>query len=321
MIALREAAALAAAVKAEGHNSVRALQLEAEAGFAKLITRGVEQKLGLLKTDLHRQQVVRQIDATGATVALHVVGKAPAGVTLDDATYRICKVAKGEFNLTGGGEVVGTIPEGLPSSAMPNLDLGKLGSLFSAVLVISLVGFMEAISIAKAIAAKTKQCLDPNQELIGQGLSNIVGSMTQAFPVSGSFSRAAVKHAWEAHKHDGIAAGITFVATLAAAPDLDHGIMVGAGLALILFLIRTMKPRVAQLGRFKDGTLRGRSRSIRVFRPTNMWWRCASTVSCTSAMFPSSKTPCWKRWRIIRKQSISWWSATASINWMRPAKR
>jgi SulP family sulfate permease len=306
-----KSAALAAAVKAEGHDSIQALQLEAEAGLAKLTTRGVEAELGLLKTDLRRQQVVRQIDANGATVALHRVGKAPAGVTLDDASYRISRVAGGEFKLAGGGEVVGNIPEGLPSIAMPHLDMSKLGALLSAALVISLVGFMEAISIAKAIAAKTKQRLDPNQELIGQGLSNIVGSMTQAFPVSGSFSRSAVnqgagaktgmssvytaifvlitllfltpllyhlpqavlaaiiimaviglvnfsavKHAWQAHKHDGIAAGITFVATLAYAPHLDHGIMVGAGLALILFLMRTMKPRVAQLGRFKDGTLR-----------------------------------------------------------------
>jgi SulP family sulfate permease len=306
-----KSSALAAAVKAEGADSAHALQLEAEYGFAKLATHGAEEELNRMKAELRHQPVVRQIDAAGATVALFPVGKAPAGVTLDDATYRIRKVAKGEFKLAGGGEVVGSIPEGLPSIAMPSLDMSKLGALLSAALVISLVGFMEAISIAKAIAAKTKQRLDPNQELIGQGLSNLVGSMTQSFPVSGSFSRSAVnqnsgaktgmssvytaifvlitllfltpllyhlpqavlaaiiimaviglvnfsavKHAWQAHKHDGIAAGLTFVATLAAAPHLDHGIMVGAGLALILFLMRTMKPRVAQLGRFKDGTLR-----------------------------------------------------------------
>jgi SulP family sulfate permease len=147
--------------------------------------------------------------------------------------------------------------------------------------------------------------------LIGQGLANIVGSFSQSFPVSGSFSRsavnqgsgaktgmssvytalfvlitllfltpllyhlpqavlaaiiimaviglvnfAAVKHAWHANKHDGVASLVTFLATMAFAPHLDNGIMVGAGLALILFLMRTMKPRVAQLGRFKDGTLR-----------------------------------------------------------------
>jgi len=178
-------------------------------------------------------------------------------------------------------------------------------------LVISLVGFMEAISIAKAIAAKTKERVDPNQELVGQGVSNIIGSLSQAFPVSGSFSRSAVNlnagaktgmsnvfaglivlvtllfltpllyhlpqavlaavimmaviglvnfkaisHAWHTHKHDGIASIVTFIATLAFAPHLDSGIMIGAGLAIILYLYRTMKPRVAILGRHPDGTLR-----------------------------------------------------------------
>ena len=58
--------------------------------------------------------------------------------------------------------------------------------------IISLLGFMEAISIAKAMAAKTRQRLDPDQELIGQGLANIAGSFFSAFTVSGSFSRSAV---------------------------------------------------------------------------------------------------------------------------------
>ena len=59
-------------------------------------------------------------------------------------------------------------------------------------LIISLLGFMEAISIAKAMATRTKQKLDTNQELVGQGLANIVGSMALSYPVSGSFSRSAV---------------------------------------------------------------------------------------------------------------------------------
>jgi SulP family sulfate permease len=58
------------------------------------------------------------------------------------------------------------------------------------------------------------------------------------------------------HKHDGIAAGVTFVATLAFAPHLDTGILLGAAVAIVLFLYRTMKPRVARLGRHSDGTLR-----------------------------------------------------------------
>ncbi len=58
--------------------------------------------------------------------------------------------------------------------------------------VIALFGFIEAISIAKAIAAKTRERIDPNQDLIGQGLANIAASLTHSFPVSGSFSRSAL---------------------------------------------------------------------------------------------------------------------------------
>jgi len=211
-----------------------------------------------------------------------------------------------------GGKVVGIIPSGLPAMKLPEIDFSMAASLFSSAIVISLVGFMEAISIAKAMAAKTKDRVDPNKELIGQGLANIVGSMSQSYPVSGSFSRSAVnlnagaktgmsavftgavvlitllfltpllyhlpqavlaavimmavtglinfkaiKHAWQAHKHDGVASIVTFVATLAFAPHLDKGIMIGASLALGLYLYRTMSPRVAVLGRYaKDNTLR-----------------------------------------------------------------
>ena len=67
----------------------------------------------------------------------------------------------------------------------------------------------------------------------------------------------AMRHAWRASRNDGIAAAlITFVATLGFAPQLDTGILVGVGTALVLFLVRTMKPRVAVLGRHPDGTLR-----------------------------------------------------------------
>jgi SulP family sulfate permease len=66
----------------------------------------------------------------------------------------------------------------------------------------------------------------------------------------------ALKHTWLAHRHDGIAAAVTFVATLAFAPHLDNGILFGGALAIILYLYRTMRPRVAVLGRHADGTLR-----------------------------------------------------------------
>ena len=259
-----------------------------------------------------RSFVFERVAASGGQPAeLFAEGRVPAGKVADGHRWRIARAAQGEMKLTGGGEVVGKVPQGLPSVGMPAVSWDMLGSLLSAAIVISLVGFMEAISIAKAIAAKTKQKIDPNQELIGQGLANLVGCATQAFPVSGSFSRSAVninagamtgmssvftglfvlltllfltpllyhlpqavlaaviimaviglinfeavKHAWRASRHDGIAAVVTFVATLAAAPHLDTGIMIGAGLAIGLYLYRTMTPRVAILGRHADGSLR-----------------------------------------------------------------
>ena len=304
-------AALLAAQKAEGHGTAHLALLEYEMNLATIAAKSAGEEVDQMKKALRKVAVVRTLDAEGNTAGIYQAESLPPGLETDGHTYRIRKVSGDKFKLVGGGEVVGSIPEGLPSVSMPTLNMDALGSLLSAAIVISLVGFMEAISIAKALAAKAKQKVDPNQELVGQGLANIVGGFTQAFPVSGSFSRSAVgfnagavsgfssvitagfvlltllfltpllyhlpqavlaaiiimaviglvnfeavKHAWHASRHDGIAAGITFVATMLFAPHLDNGIMVGAGLAILLYLYRTMRPRVAILGRFPDGTLR-----------------------------------------------------------------
>ena len=91
-----------------------------------------------------------------------------------------------------GGKVVGVVPEGLPPVSLPTFDLDVIGELTAVAIAISLIGFMEAISIAKAMAAQTRQRLDANQELVGQGLSNITSGLFQGYAVSGSFSRSAV---------------------------------------------------------------------------------------------------------------------------------
>ncbi|MGD8242948.1 MAG: SulP family inorganic anion transporter [Desulfobacterales bacterium] len=96
------------------------------------------------------------------------------------------------LSMTGGGAVVGAIPKGLPALSLPQINFKIMIGLFPYAAIISLLGFMEAISIAKAMAAKTGQRLDPNQELIGQGLANILGSIGKSYPTSGSFSRSAV---------------------------------------------------------------------------------------------------------------------------------
>jgi MFS superfamily sulfate permease-like transporter len=201
--------------------------------------------------------------------------------------------------LQAGGQVIGKIPSGLPGFKVPSFELSAITHLIGATIAISLIGFMEAISIAKAMAAKTRQSLDADRELIGQGLSNITGSLFQAYPVSGSFSRSAVNinaravtgfssvvtslivaitlllltpllyylpqatlaavimmavaglisvkpmiRTWQANRHDGVVTLVTFLLTLALAPELEMGILFGMLLSLALLLFRLMKPRV-----------------------------------------------------------------------------
>jgi len=126
----------------------------------------------------------------------YMVYEIPAGARRDGRIWRIQvgnnPIKTDQLVMTGGGAVIGAIPRGLPSLVMPRFDLTTLMQLLPFAAIISLLGFMEAISIAKAMAAKTGQRLDPNQELIGQGLANICGAFGRSFPTSGSFSRSAL---------------------------------------------------------------------------------------------------------------------------------
>jgi SulP family sulfate permease len=214
------------------------------------------------------------------------------------------------FEENGGG-VVGAIPQGLPAITIPEINMDVIKQLITSAVVIALIGFMEAIAIAKAMAAKTRQRLDTNQELVGQGLSNVVAGMFGGYPVSGSFSRSAVNieagaltgfssvvtgavvgltllfltpllyhlptatlgvviilavinlikvapviHAWKAQPQDAVVLLVTFFLTLYLAPHLEGGILTGVVLSLLLFIVRSMRPRVAVLSRYKDGSMR-----------------------------------------------------------------
>lgn len=107
-------------------------------------------------------------------------------------SWRFSGVKDGQFRISGGGQVVGSIPAGLPGFALPPMDFGLMAGLLGTAFIMALIGFMEATSISRALAAQSREKLDPNQELIGQGLANIVGSLFQSYVVSGSFSRSAV---------------------------------------------------------------------------------------------------------------------------------
>jgi SulP family sulfate permease len=91
-----------------------------------------------------------------------------------------------------GVKIVGDVPAGLPSFSLPSMDGPALMALLPTAITIALVGFMESISVAKALASKRNYEVQPNQELMGLGLANVAGSMFGAFPVTGGFSRSAV---------------------------------------------------------------------------------------------------------------------------------
>lgn len=159
-------------------------------------------KMKKLKHEIHqfrtkiRTTFFEGLEASDGKMTFYPTEQFPQEATGDGRTWRI-KVGNKSFTeekilMMGGGAVVGAVPKGLPSLSVPKIDLKVMLHLLPFAAIIALLGFMEAISIAKAMAAKTGQKLDPNQELIGQGLANIIGGIGKSYPVSGSFSRSAV---------------------------------------------------------------------------------------------------------------------------------
>ncbi|NNE13031.1 MAG: solute carrier family 26 protein [Ilumatobacter sp.] len=94
-----------------------------------------------------------------------------------------------------GVRTVGEIPAALPSFAVPDLDRGLIGNLATSALVITLVGFMESIAVAKVYARRHRYDVDANQELIGLGAANVASGLFGGYPVTGGFSRTAVNDA------------------------------------------------------------------------------------------------------------------------------
>ncbi len=209
-----------------------------------------------------------------------------------------------------GGRVIGEIPTGLPHLSPPPPDADMAARLLPAAVVIALLGYLEAVSIARALAAKTRQRLQANQELFGQGAANLAAAFSGGYPVSASFSRSAVnldnggrtpfstmvasaavaltllfltpllyhlpqatlaviiivavtglfhlepiRRAWRVERQDAVVAVVTFVLTLVFAPRLEVGIFGGILLSVVLFIYRTMRPRVAMLVRLQNGRL------------------------------------------------------------------
>ena len=91
-----------------------------------------------------------------------------------------------------GVSLVGQVPQGLPMLSLPSFSLDTVQQLAVPALIISIVGFVESISVAQTLAAKRRERISPNQELIGLGASNIAASLGGGYPVTGGFARSVV---------------------------------------------------------------------------------------------------------------------------------
>jgi sulfate permease, SulP family len=206
------------------------------------------------------------------------------------------------FDLADRGvEILGRVPAGLPALSVPALDGAAIVDLLPGALTIALLSYAEGISVAKAIASRTKQRVDPNQELVAVGAANLAAGVVGAFPVAGGFSRSAVNHqagartpvaslvtvagiavallvatpllayvpdtvlaavvvtavlglvdvrgALEVARFrlvDGAVLGLTFLVTLLV--NIELGLAVGVGASIVVFLARTSRPRLVELG-------------------------------------------------------------------------
>ena len=202
---------------------------------------------------------------------------------------------------TQGVKIVGAVPQGLPPLTLPLWDLSLLKQLALPALLISIVGFAESVSVGQTLAAKRRQRIEPNQELIALGASNLSASLSGGFPVTGGFARSVVnfdagaqtpaagiytalgialaslfltpalyflpqatlsatiivavlslvdltifKRTWTYSKADFAAALSTFLVTLALGVEL--GLVTGVTVSLSLFLYRTSRPHIAEVG-------------------------------------------------------------------------
>ena len=109
------------------------------------------------------------------------------------AAVVLTTVAVWMFGLSGMGvRIVGAVPQSLPPLTLPDFSLDMMGSLLLPAILISVIGFVESISVAQTLAAKRRQRINPNQELIGLGTANIGAAFTGGFPVTGGFARSVV---------------------------------------------------------------------------------------------------------------------------------
>jgi SulP family sulfate permease len=161
----------------------------------------------LLRLGLNRR-LADVIAKAGPVMAVAVTIALTAGLGLQEA----------------GVKIVGEVPQGLPPFAVPLFDAGLWQQLLIPAVLISVVGFVESVSVAQTLAAKRRQRIDPDQELVGLGASNVAAAVSGGYPVTGGFARSVVN--FDAGAETPAAGAFTAVgialATLFLTPLLFH---------------------------------------------------------------------------------------------------
>jgi len=124
----------------------------------------------------------------GSPLVADIATKGGAVVAVVATTLAVWLGGLGE----AGVKIVGAVPQSLPPLTMPGFSPDLIEALLIPAILISVIGFVESVSVAQTLAAKKRQQIDPNQELIGLGAANLGAAFTGGFPVTGGFSRSVV---------------------------------------------------------------------------------------------------------------------------------
>jgi sulfate permease, SulP family len=157
-----------------------------------------------------------------------------------------------------GVAILEEVPAGLPAPALPALALADVAALLPSALAIALVAYMEGIAVAKALAARSRQHVDPNQELVAVGGANLAAGLFQAFPVAGGFSRSAVN--FQAGARTPVASLVTAAVVAATALvltplffHLPKAVLAAIVVVAVLGLVDRHTPLAAWRARRSDG--------------------------------------------------------------------
>ncbi|RII83079.1 SulP family inorganic anion transporter [Neopusillimonas maritima] len=170
--------------------------------FARTYLSGVLQKIGL------KQKTASLISRLAPMVAVIV---------------SIITVAQWDLAAEAGVAIVGEVPAGLPSLNVLVPNMNHLAALWLPALLISLVGFVESVSVAQSLALKRQERIQPNRELLGLGAANMASALSGGYPVTGGFARSVVNFAAGANTPlAGVISAVLMAIVIASLTGLFH---------------------------------------------------------------------------------------------------